>query len=266
MLTVIYCRNNELNKNTVKDLGRWEMLEITGFSEQERCIDNLKKTNAKLIFISVEEPYGIPDGLMRYISEENSSLVTCIIGSSEDQAKLAYRYGCDAFILRDDLQNDISRKINDLILLTQRVKPVRLITFGIFEMIYKGRCVDFHSSKAKELLALCTDRRGQRVSIAEAADKLWADRPYDDQVKVLYRKAVMNLRNLFRDLGLEGFFIAERGYCFINAEMASCDYYDFLNAPSENSRLFSGTYLYEYSWAEETLASIENLYRRFCED
>ncbi len=259
MFTVIYGTDKNLINNIRSYCDHQENAYITDFSDAEKCIAHMEKSNTEILFICLGETDEIPVRLREYT--ENNPVVTCIVGSSEDQAITAYRCGCDAFILKEDLEKQLPRKREDLILLSQRIRPLRLITFGSFEVLFKGRRMIFRSSKAKELLALCTDRRGQRISISEAADKLWSDRPYDDRVKVLYRKAVMNLRSLFREIGMEDFFITGKGWCCINTDMASCDYFDLIDAPEENAGLFKGIYMYDYSWAETTLAAVENTCR-----
>ena len=115
-------------------------------------------------------------------------------------------------------------------------------------------------TKAKELLALCVDHRGGAVTIEEAVDKLWENRAYDDRVKNLYRKAVMQIRQVLAEHGAEALFSGSRGACQIDVRQMDCDYYEFLQGNRDVLRAWqiSGSYLEEYSWAEETGARLEN--------
>ena len=136
--------------------------------------------------------------------------------------------------------------------------------FGRFELLVDGNPVHFPNRKSKELLALCIDHRGGEVSIEEATDKLWEDRAYDQQVKNLYRKAVMALHAALEEAGVEGLLINGRGYCRVDTTMFSCDYYSFLVGGDEGIKAYCQvrTYLFDYSWAEETRDICENIYAK----
>ena len=134
--------------------------------------------------------------------------------------------------------------------------------FGRFELLVDGKPVHFSNRKAKELLALCIDHRGGEVSIEEATDKLWEDRAYDQQVKNLYRKAVMSLHATLKGSGAEGVLVNGRGYCRVDTKMFTCDYYSFLAGGSDGMKAYEQmhTYLFDYSWAEETRSICEEIY------
>ena len=120
-------------------------------------------------------------------------------------------------------------------------------------MFAAGRPICFKNAKSKELLALCVDRRGGEVMMDEAIDMLWPERPYDEKVKKLYRKSVLMLHHTLLEYGIEGIFISKRGYCYILPEKFECDYYDFIK---QKNRIPPEEYMFQYPWAEETLASL----------
>ena len=136
--------------------------------------------------------------------------------------------------------------------------------FGRFELLVDGNPVHFPNRKAKELLALCIDHQGGEVSIEEATDKLWENREYDQKVKNLYRKAVMTLHSTLQEAGIEGLLVNGRGYCRVDTTMFTCDYYSFLAGGKDGIKEYSQmrTYLFDYSWAEETRGICENIYLR----
>ena len=45
----------------------------------------------------------------------------------------------------------------------------------------------------------------------------------------------------------------------INMKAFDCDYYLYLDNPNRDARAFPGTYMSEYSWAEETLGYLYSL-------
>ncbi len=134
--------------------------------------------------------------------------------------------------------------------------------FGRFELLKDEHPIHFANRKAKELLALCIDHRGGEVSIEEATDKLWENRAYDQQVKNLYRKAVMSLHATLESAGITDLLINGRGYCRVDTTMFSCDYYNFLVGGRDGMKAYdqARTYLFDYSWAEETRDICENIF------
>ena len=103
-----------------------------------------------------------------------------------------------------DYTKDIREVLERAKLLSARQKKrVYIRTFGRFDVFIDGQAVYFSNTKAKELLALCVDHRGGTVTIEEAADKLWENRVYDSRVKNLYRKAVMQIRQLLAGYGVQ---------------------------------------------------------------
>ena len=134
--------------------------------------------------------------------------------------------------------------------------------FGRFELLKDEHPIHFANRKAKELLALCIDHRGGEVSIEEATDKLWENRAYDQQVKNLYRKAVMSLHATLESAGITDLLINGRGYCRVDTTMFSCDYYNFLVGGRDGLKAYdqARTYLFDYSWAEETRDICENIF------
>ena len=98
----------------------------------------------------------------------------------------------------------------------------------------------------------------------EAIDRLWENRLYDEKVKNLYRRAVMDLNKIFLLHGIRDVFVKKRAVCWINYDNVDCDYYTWIEETaipgSENSIGYKintmGGYMVEYSWAEETNARI----------
>lgn len=171
------------------------------------------------------------------------------------------RMKADYCVIKPYDRYDIEDAIKRAELLCKRQeKHVRAQMFGRFDVFLDGQVLYFRNAKSKELLALCMDRCGGNVSMEEAIDKLWPERAYDEKVKRLYRKAVMDLRRTLREKGVTELFQTARGSCHISKEEVECDYYTYLIEPAKNEKMFQGDYLFDYSWGEETLADLMNIY------
>lgn len=160
----------------------------------------------------------------------------------------------DFYILKPYGKEDIEDAIDRARLLAMRQsKRIAVRTFGRFDVFTAGCPICFKNAKSKELLALCVDRRGGEVMMDEAIYTLWPERPYDERVKKLYRKSVLMLNHTLTAYGIEDIFISKRGYCYILPDKLDCDYYDFIR---KKTRIPPEEYMFQYPWAEETLASL----------
>lgn len=129
---------------------------------------------------------------------------------------------------------------------------VSVRTFGEFDIFIDGELIEFTNNKAKELFAICIDSCGGDVTMKKVINTLWEGRNYDDKVKRLYRKAIVYLNALFEEYGVENVFCSSRGHCHVNRHKISCDYYEVLDGKNIKETLFTGKYMSNYSWGEET--------------
>lgn len=172
-----------------------------------------------------------------------------------EQCFSAMDNGADHCITAPMTVNKVSHSAEIAELLTRRIqKSVNICTFGEFEVYVNGNILRFSNAKAKELLALCVDMRGESVSMEKAVSYLWEDRPYDENTKRLYRKAVIYLRDIFRQNNVNDFFETGRGFCRIEPEAVCCDYYDYMEQNGKG--IYFGKYMSGYSWAEKTAGKL----------
>jgi two-component SAPR family response regulator len=129
-------------------------------------------------------------------------------------------------------------------------------TFGYFEIFVNGKPIEFSSSKAKELLALLVDRKGGIVTTDEMITYLWEDRPDDEKSRNLCRKVVQRLHNRLRENGIEDIILRHNRGRSLDVSKVSCDYYQYLQGSEERVNEFHGEYMTNYSWAEDTLATL----------
>ena len=172
------------------------------------------------------------------------------------------RYVIDALKIKADYcimkpydKRDIEDAIMRVKLLSKRMeKRMRITTFGRFEVFVDESPLYFGNSKAKELFAYCVDKLGADVSMEEAIDALWPERPYDERVKRLYRKAVTAIQTVLEEKWLNGIFVNRRGGCHIVREKVACDLFLLLEGSLDGravlEKLNCRGYMFEYSWAE----------------
>ena len=236
-------------------------IEVVGaFTNPFEALEFVKKHPVETAFLDIEMPGMNGIQLTEKLREILPDLVVIFITGYESYTLDALKVKADYYLTKTYDRKDITEVLERARLLSARQrKRICIRTFGRFDVFIDGKAVYFPNAKAKELLALCIDHRGGMVTIEEAADKLWEDRAYDDRVKNLYRKAVMQIRQVLTEHGVEDLFSGGRGSCQIDVRKVDCDYYALLEGSPEAQRVWkvSGHYLQEYSWAEETSARLE---------
>ena len=223
------------------------------------ALQYVRNNMVEAAFLDIEMPGMNGLVLAEKMREIRPDLVIIFITGYEQYTLDALRVKADYYMTKPYDSSDIAEVLSRAKLLAVRQKKrVYIRTFGRFDLFIDGKAVYFANTKAKELFALCVYRRGGTVTMEEAADKLWEDRPYDSQVKNLYRKAVMYIRQILSENGVEDIFLGNRGSCQIDVQKIDCDYYELMRGNPEALREWrlTGNYLQEYSWAEETGARL----------
>lgn len=233
-------------------------IEICGmFSNSQDAARYAKENKVHFALLDVHMPEMNGLELGRTLRKYHPDIIIVYVSSYPEYFSEAYRdVRADYYILKPYQSSDVQEVLNRARLLSKRQKKrVQIRTFGRFDLFIDEQVVQFRNAKAKELLALCVERKGGSVTLEEAIDKLWEDSPVDNNVKTRYRKAVAYLHALFAEYRMPDVFVSSYGRCNICAETVECDYYEFLK--SSEKPIFYGGYMQEYSWAEETAAWLE---------
>lgn len=259
MKIAILYQNNKPDIMLNRMLDRDVANNLFWFDDEEECCDYLKKTVADVLLLECPDNEEGIRKTLGFLKENKLKTVVCLVGENEMQCITAYRLKCDYFIQDELSQEDYDRIMEAVSLIAIRVKKLKIVTFGSFEVFVNNIPIYFRSSKAKELLALCVDRRGSVVKMTEAINLLWPEKAYDEKVKRLYRKAIMSLRSVLSQYGAENLLQTVRGGCRIDPNTVKCDYYSFLENPRRYRYLFNGLYMYDYLWGERSLSGLLRL-------
>jgi hypothetical protein len=153
----------------------------------------------------------------------------------------------------DDTSNDDEEPLSDVYIQTEGIFAR---TFGHFDLFVNGIPVIFSNAKEKELMALLIDRNGGTISPHEAISYLWEDETITDKLSTRYRKLAMNLKNTLAKYGIEHILINNRGVRSVNVSAITCDYYEMISGNEKYKSAFHNSYMMDYSWAEDTLATL----------
>lgn len=135
-------------------------------------------------------------------------------------------------------------------------------TFGNFELFVEGKAVAFKMARSKEVLAFLVDRRGAAITNAELAARIWENNDNILSVRAQVRKVRADLAATLKAAGAEEILRMTRKDISVDPTKMSCDYWNMLEGDTEALNSFMGEYMYSYSWAEQTLASLtERVYK-----
>ena len=137
-------------------------------------------------------------------------------------------------------------------------KRVRIQCFGNFEIFVDGVPIRFTRRQTKELLALLVDRKGAIMNTEQLCATLFEDTIPLLQQKSNLRKLVSDLSATLRAADAESIFLKHRNSFAVATEKFDCDYYDFLHGLPSGVNAYAGEYMSQYSWAEMTLATLED--------
>lgn len=239
--------------------GIREVNVVGNFGNSRKALEYAEENTVEFALLDTELPEMNGLDLGRKLKEVCPGIVLIYTTGNRDQIADIIKMKADYCIIKPYNRHDIEDAAQRAMLLAKRQKKrLKVRMFGRFDVFLNGQVLYFKNAKSKELLALCMDRCGGNVSMEEVIDKLWPERAYDEKVKRLYRKAVMNLRETLNEKGITELFQRKRGSCYISKEEVECDYYTYLVEPEKNSSMFQGDYLFDYSWGEETLANLMN--------
>lgn len=135
-------------------------------------------------------------------------------------------------------------------------------TFDGFDVYINGRMIYFPSSKAKEMLAVMVEKRGSSVSLSQMTYLLYEnleEKTAKNNLRVIYYR----LRKSLEEYGIEQVLIKKRGSYAVDTEQFVCDFYEFIKGNPDYITSFSGSYMPEYSWADDMMPYLKNLYRKY---
>ena len=169
----------------------------------------------------------------------------------EKYAYEAFKVRAHGYLLKpitvDDVRKELSYLPNRL---TQTENKLVVSCFGHFDVFWHGEPVIFARKQSKELFAYLVDRAGAACTAGEIALALWQEGGDTSAEKNRIRVLINDLRNTFRNIGMEEVLVREHREIAVRVDLIDCDYYRLLRGDVDAINEYRGQYMVEYSWAE----------------
>ena len=215
---------NDLEKPVEVAFLDIEMPDMDGLELAKRIIDRYPLCN--IIFLTGHSEYSIP----------------------------AFDLNASGYILKPFSQNKLRNALEHRRYRAPELsdKPVKVQCFGTFEVFVNNKQVQFSRSKSKELLAYLIDRGGAMCDMDMIIGNIEPGSATDRLTKNKIRVYIGDLKNTFDALGIHDIIIRETGSVGVNKSLLDCDYYRLLNNDPFAISLYTGEYMTQYEFAEET--------------
>lgn len=241
-----------------------EEIELVGkFDNAEDALEYAKGNLVEFALMDICLPGMDGIELGRELKNINPNIILIYVTGYSNYVVDTLKIKADYCIMKPYDKEDIADAIMRAKLLSNRFrKRMRVVTFGKFEVYVDEKPVYFGNNKARELFAYCVHREGANVMMDEAIDVLWPDRPYDDRVKRLYRKAVNAIQTVLEELHMENVFVNNRGNCHVERSSMECDLYRYREGEMPDTQkkvLLKFGYLTDYSWAEYRIQALQKV-------
>lgn len=222
-----------------------------GFTDARSSMERLERRRADFALLSAELANESGVDLAVEIRKKYPSLTIVVLAKDKGRAFEAYAARPQNYLLKPLDGMRLDGEINYyLISRSDRTNHIEARTFGVFTLMVDGSAVRFKRGKAKELLALLVDRRGNMISRREAFLQMWEDREYDARGQNYFNVIFDSMRKTLKENGINEMIEIKYGMMRVRPETFDCDLYRYLKGDSEAMASFRGEYLYGYSWAE----------------
>lgn len=238
---------------------------IGSFSDPRVALEYAKGHPFEFAVLDVIMPKLNGIELARQLKRLLPKLIPIFVTASDQFALDAYRLNAASYIIKPfdlpTVQEAVGRA-KCLCFPNFEREKVHIRTFGHFDVFVHNKPIKFFRQKSKEILAYLINRNGGIATVDQIITALWEDQDLQT-ARASYYAAFKDLRNDLKKSGIEEILISNRNQKSINVDCVDCDYYNFLHGDETALNAYSGHYMTDYSWAEETNAhctSLKQLY------
>lgn len=241
-----------------KDDDRFDLRAVTGSAQEALAVAQSGNVEFAIVRVELADVHGYDLG--KRLRSINPGMVLVFLSEEEGHARAILDMRADYLIL-DPIDPDVLEDVFNRaqLLRPRQQKKIRVRTFGSFDVFVDGKPLDFHSAKAKELMALLVDRRGGYLTTEYAFALVWEGRRTSDAGYSLCRKAFARLKAALDAAGIGDVLVVTAEGRYLDTTKFDCDLYDFLDGDPKARAGYFGEYMSSYTWGEVTHAALERI-------
>ena len=222
------------------------------------ALEQVGSAPTDVAFLDIEMPDMNGLTLAKRLKELDPQVNIVFVTAYSQYALEAFRLYASGYLMKPARKEDVLRELSNLRFpLKLDDSKLYIRCFGNFEVFSHGAAVPFRRSKAKEMLAYLVDLRGASASGNELCGVLWEDETKIQNEKAYLRQLLSSLRKTLQDCGAGDVLVEKRNAFSISVERVECDYYRYLQGDTAMVNQYRGEYMKQYSWAEMTIAALE---------
>ena len=227
---------------------------VTAFSSCSAALEFAKENPVDIAFLDINMR-GIGGlGLAEKLIELQPRCKIVFCTGYEEYAVSAFQLHVSGYLMKPITPEAVQKEIDHIKGNKAAEKLLTIKCFGNFEVLYNGEVLPFKRKKAKEFLAVLTDRNGAGMTAKQICAILFPDDTDDTKNSAYLRQLVLDLKNTLKTIQAEDVLRHETPYYRIDTNLVKCDYISFLETGKPE---FHGEYMTQYSWAEETCAMLQ---------
>ena len=234
------------------------------FTSSEDALEYAKNNRVEFALLDIEMPGMNGVELSKKLRKLYPDMIIVFVTGHKQYLEDFINVKGDYYVVKPYTMSDVSDVISRARLLSRRIKSGIVVrTFGEFQIYIDGEEVKFQSNKAKELLALLIQKRGEALQPQEAMDYLWDGREYDRGNASVYRTTLSRLRATLNDAGIGNILCDSSNGKYIDTDKIECDLYRFFDGDENALRTFSGDYMKGYFWADTMAEHLKDLHAKY---
>ena len=238
--------------------------EVVSFGAPQEVLDYLKDNDADVLFTDIQMPGMLGTQLAKKAKALKPGISIIFATGYDSYMGDAFSLHASGYVLKPITASKIERELENLeelrsaykIKAEQENKKIRLQCFGNFEIFVNEKAVRFKYDKTKEVLAYMVSRRGTLCSSGEIIANVWED---DVSHESYLRGLRKDLVDSLKAIGAADMIVTQRGKMGIDANLVSCDYYDYLQGDPAAINSYQGEFMAQYSWGELVNAELLNI-------
>lgn len=233
--------------------------QTTYFYDPEEALAHVREHPADIAVLDIEMPGMGGIELGRQLRKADKNIRLIYTTGYDKYALDAFSVDAVGYLVKPYGYEELVKELKK----AERIQGIRenrvyIQTMPRFEVYVDNVPLGFTRKKVRELLALMVDRQGATLTTGDAIACLWEDRPEDQRTKTLFRVTLKRLYDLLEERGIRFILQKDPALRAVDVQAFDCDYYRLMKGSKEEMKKYTGFYMEEYEWAEDTNVRIQH--------